>query len=305
MLMSPQNFQDLGINFFVLLKTEGIQSFCIIFHPKERLRIMKFEDFTLNDLEHLPSLEPPNWGSLSPRFTRFVQSDHCSPVKLTLNSTTIGIGTTIRHEDTAWLACIIVHPDHRNKGLGKLITEYLIDSLDRNRFQSIYLIATELGYPVYKKLGFELEKEYVHLKTEEELPESELSPDIISYKEAFREEVMKLDASITGENRINSLKDHLKTSLLFIEDGVVSGYYLPSLGEGHILASNTKAGTELMKARLQNSKIAIFPSDNNVANDLAKEMGFKQYTISRRMVLGKKKEWNSLNMYNRIGGHLG
>lgn len=266
---------------------------------------MKFEDFTLNDLDQLPSLEPPNWGSLTPRFLRFIQSEHCSPVKLTLDGHAIGVGTTIRHEDTAWLACIIVHPDHRNKGLGKLITEHLINILDRNVYQSIYLIATELGYPVYKKLGFELEKEYVHLKSEEEHPESQLSPEIISYKDAFREQVMKLDASITGENRINSIKEHLKTSLLFIEDGAVTGYYLPSLGEGHILASNSRAGTELMKARLQNSKIAIFPSDNNVANDLAREMGFKQYTISRRMVLGKKKEWNSLNMYNRIGGHLG
>lgn len=137
---------------------------------------MKFEDFTLNDLDQLPSLEPPNWGSLTPRFLRFIQSEHCSPVKLTLDGHAIGVGTTIRHEDTAWLACIIVHPDHRNKGLGKLITEHLINSLDRNLYQSIYLIATELGYPVYKKLGFELEKEYVHLKSEEERPESEISP---------------------------------------------------------------------------------------------------------------------------------
>jgi len=258
-----------------------------------------------NDLVYLPEIEPPTWGNLAPRFQKFIQAEHCFPVKLTEGNRIIGIGTTICHEDSAWLACIIVHPEFRNKGLGKLITDYLVDSLDKNQFRTIYLIATDLGFPVYTKLGFEVEAEYFHLKIEELTAESSLSTEIISYREEFKDQMLNLDRAITGEFRFNSLREHIKTSLLFLIDGTVEGYYLPSLGEGHILARTSAAGTALLKARLQNSKLAIFPRTNQIALDLVNSLGFFHYATSRRMVLGQRRELPFDNNYNRIGGHLG
>ena len=43
----------------------------------------------------------------------------------------VGIGLTICHEDEIQLACIIVHPEHREKDWGKMITQQLLDSLDK------------------------------------------------------------------------------------------------------------------------------------------------------------------------------
>ena len=63
-----------------------------------------------------------------------------------------------------WLAHINVQPGNRNHGLGKLITQFLVDEAQAKNCDTIYLIATDLCEPVYKKVGFETETDYLFLK---------------------------------------------------------------------------------------------------------------------------------------------
>ncbi|MBK8831594.1 MAG: hypothetical protein IPN60_12210 [Saprospiraceae bacterium] len=48
---------------------------------------------------------------------------------------------------------IIVHPDFKS-GIGKLITESLVVMAHAN-LRYLYLLAAELGEPVYRKIAFE------------------------------------------------------------------------------------------------------------------------------------------------------
>jgi GNAT superfamily N-acetyltransferase len=57
---------------------------------------------------------------------------------------------------------IIVHPDHRGRGYGKAITQALLDRIDRTRYRTVYLDATDMGFPVYQSLGFVEEVRYGH-----------------------------------------------------------------------------------------------------------------------------------------------
>jgi len=119
-------------------------------------------EFLPGDLEQLPYLQPADWGDLMPRFRYFIDSPFCKPIKIEEQGQVIAIGASMFHKDTVWLACIVVHPDHRKKGLGATITQDLISDVDSNVYPTIYLDATDFGYPVYKKLGFEVETEYAH-----------------------------------------------------------------------------------------------------------------------------------------------
>ena len=47
---------------------------------------------------------------------------------------------------------VIVHPDYKGKGIGKMITNSCIKSVSTQN--PIMLIATDEGKPLYEKLGF-------------------------------------------------------------------------------------------------------------------------------------------------------
>jgi GNAT superfamily N-acetyltransferase len=80
-----------------------------------------------NDIHALTGLTPEGWQNIVPIFDFYTKSNFCFPIKAVYDNKIVGIGTTIIHNDTAWLAHIIVHPDKRNQGIGQLITQTLID----------------------------------------------------------------------------------------------------------------------------------------------------------------------------------
>lgn len=259
--------------------------------------------FTNPDLTLLPPLQPEGWLDINPSFQYYVNSPYCSPIKVVENDTIVGLGTTIMHADTVWLAGIIVHAAHRNKGLGRIITQYLVDSVDKQLFKTIYLIATNLGEPVYTKLGFEVEGEQIFYKGETK--SFDISPNIIPFEEKYRNGIYALDALAHGENRQKRLDETIEKAKVYVNNGTVEGYYFPELAEGHIVASTTEAGIELMKLRLQTFPNAVIPLNNKAAIDFIKENGFTEFRTAKRMRLGVKRPFHSEMVYNRVNGQIG
>jgi N-acetylglutamate synthase-like GNAT family acetyltransferase len=266
---------------------------------------MIFETFGHSDLNNLKEFEPPGWGDLVPRFSHFIQHSFCQPLKLTKGGKTVGIGTSIFHEDTAWLACIIVHPDHRNKGLGHTITQKLIDDTHRQQFETIYLDATDLGYPVYKKLGFEVQTQYSHFKLLQPLPAIEGSGLVSSAGEKYREQIFQLDRDVSGEGRQMTLAEHISSSLVYQVDDRLEGFYMPTLDNGLIVAATERAGLELMRYRLRDKDFAVLPVDNKPAIAYLHQNNLHHLRNSRRMILGKHRQTQLQHLYNRISGQLG
>lgn len=266
---------------------------------------MDFNSFSHTDLKNLKDFEPPGWGDLVPRFERYLGAPIYNPVKLSVDGKMVAIGTSIFLKDSAWLATIIVHPEHRNKGFGKSITKYLIDNINREKFQTIYLDATESGFPVYRKLGFDLETEYAHLKAGPEIFNFTVSEAVQFFTEKLRQKIFDLDRMISGEDRSLLLSEHLFSTSVYIDGSNLQGFYMPAFGEGLIVADNSVAGIELMKCRLLSKQIAICPAVNQNALSFLNEHGFEQFRISRRMILGRKRTWYPEKIYNRISGQLG
>ncbi len=217
----------------------------------------------------------------------------------------MAVGTTILHENTAWLATIIVHPAHRNKGIGKAITQTLIDSIDRRTFQTIYLDATELGYPVYKKLGFEVETVYNHYKPVTIPQFTKPSASLIDYDPEYKKPVLMLDRLISGERRHLVLLEHIVHTKIFIHQEKLQGFYMPTLGDGLIIATNPLAGLALMECRFKDRQNAAFPENNTSAANFLKDLGYTPFRTSRRMILGKHRKVHLQSFYNRISGQLG
>lgn len=267
---------------------------------------MTISKFTHADLNQLEELQPEGWPSIIPHWHFYLDSDICEPIKISTDGKIVGIGTTIYHGNTVWLAHIIVHKDHRNQGLGHKITDMLLNSIDMQKYPTVLLIATALGEPVYSKLGFIKDTDYLFFKRETK-PQSNLAtkPFIIEYQNSYQEQLLQLDFELSGEQRQKLLVPHLQQSKLILEEGKVAGFYVPTLGEGLILAKSSDAGLELMAYKHLEIDAAVIPSENALANEFLISQNFTQIRTAPRMYLGKPLHWKAHAMYARIGGNLG
>ncbi|MGN6494872.1 MAG: GNAT family N-acetyltransferase [Agriterribacter sp.] len=256
------------------------------------------------DIPLLGPLQPDDWGDIIPAITYYTNNAGCFPYKLVLNEQIAGIGTVITHTDTAWLAHIIVHKDYRNRGLGTLITRQLLNSAPLKTIKTIQLIATDLGEPVYKKLGFKTETEYVLYK-DIAITAIAALPHIHAFTPDKRQEVLNIDKQITGEDRSLLLIPHLENAFVYINGMKVEGFYLPTLGEGWIAATANAAGIALMQLRLTQKQNAALPANNVTAVDYLAQQQIPEYKRVKRMILGNVCKWQPENIYNRIGGNLG
>lgn len=257
------------------------------------------------DITQLSSLQPEGWGDIRPYFHYYSASAFCDPIKIIDTNRIIAFGTSIKHQDTAWLAHVIVHPECRNQGLGNELTKSLIDRLDPNIFKTIYLDATDLGYPVYIKRGFEIEMEYVHLSGELLNLNLKNPKSVIPFEEKYRAEILELDKISSGENRKMVLSNQIDSCILYLSEGKVGGVYFPGFFDYPIIANLPEAGRELMKLRMREKNSSKLPYKNQIGVNFLLENGYKEVGRSKRMFRGIKREWKAGNNFNRISGGLG
>ncbi len=256
------------------------------------------------DLPFLSDVQPQDWPDITPYFDYYTSTSFCFPFKVLLDGKLAGVGTTILHDEVAWLAHIIVAPEHRNKGIGKFITQELVDFSKSKNCSTILLIATDLGAPVYEKIGFETDTEYLFFKDLSSFPLAN-TLDIHPFIPEYKNQLLKLDLETSGENRSMQLEAYLAEALVYKRNENIEGFYLPSLNEGLIVANTVVAGIELIKYRSQTRDRISFPIENKSAREFLYQQGYQEFKTAKRMWLGTKRPWNATQLYNRIGGNLG
>jgi len=256
------------------------------------------------DLDSVSSLQPEGWPDILPFMDHYTQSSYCIPYKVVMAGHMVGIGTGIVHGAVGWLGHIIVSPTSRNQGIGRMITQTLVDALQGQGCTTLYLVATDLGAPVYAKLGFETETEYLFFK---DIVPDLLRPDphVVNYRPEHFAQIVALDRRVSGEDRMIELEPHLQDGLIYEVGDTVEGVYLPTLGEGMIVAITPSAGIGLTKRRRALSSSVVFPIDNVHATQYWYSLGYKECRRAKRMRLGKARPWQPENLYGRIAGNIG
>lgn len=262
------------------------------------------DPLTSEDVEYVGALQPDGWGNILTSIRFYCTAAFCHPLKATIDDKIVGIGTAILHGSTAWLAHIIVHKDYRNAGIGTAITNSLIGLVRKTSCETILLIATPLGEPVYKKLGFDVETQYIFFDNGS-LPEPADNVNVVQFHERYRIALMEFDHRVSGEYRQELFTPFLAGSKIFLESNELKGFYLPTLGEGLIISSDPQAGTELMKHRGRMNNLFCIPVDNKHGIHFLEQNGYQKLREASRMILGKKILWDASQIYNRIGGNLG
>jgi len=268
---------------------------------------MKMQLFTEGDLAYLDDLKPEGWGDIFTPHKYYLSHSFCRTMKITSAGKPVAIGTTINHGNTAWLAHIIVHRDCRGQGLGNRIVSGLLSDLSNDKeIETVSLIATDLGYPLYLKNGF-VEQTVYHFY---ELPEdktfdSPLSPMIFPYNSSMENSLLQLDREVIGEDRSEYLRDKLPGAFAYLKNGLPEGFSIPDLGDGLTIAKSDEAGIELLKLIMNRGNKVVIPRENIIAGDFLRTQGYGRGKSARRMTYGSAFPWKPENLFNRIGGKLG
>jgi len=266
---------------------------------------MKINLLDQSDIDKLPSIQPPTWYDIRPIHKFYVQAPHCYVFKAEIGRDMVGAGTVIIHDDVAWLAHILVHENHRKKGIGRAISEHVLNVALNKGIKTVYLKATDLGAPVYIKIGFEVETEYLIYKEFTIDTTQPTDIHIQPYKVDYKDAVLALDKRISGENRIDDLHFYLKSAFVYLNNKTIEGVYFPECGEGLIIAENARAGTALMYKRLQTKDVVLFPQENTNAKAFMDGLNIKPKGCIKRMIYGERRPTQLSGIYNRIGGNLG
>ena len=265
---------------------------------------MQILPLTQSDLDSLPQIQPADWTDIRIPISSYLEPKYCYPFKAVIDDVLVGTGTAILHEKTGWLSTIITHSEYRNRGIGKRITDHLLTFLHGHKCDYIYLIATALGEPVYKKAGFITESNYDVYK-DINLENLSISYNVTPYQSAYKQEIFELDKTVSGEDRSQHLETFLADSFVYLQNKKIKGVYFPRLGDGLIVANTETAGLELMKKRFQKFNIASFPQENKAAHEFMKFHGYTPVHSLARMHFQKPMPWKPEGLYNRVGGNIG
>ncbi|HDV8359742.1 GNAT family N-acetyltransferase [Bacillus sp. FSL R5-0585] len=192
-------------------------------------------------------------------------------------------------EALASIGMVIVHPDYKGRGIGKIITEACVTSVSAQT--PIMLIATDEGKPLYEKLGFRAVS-YVS----KYICNSYNAKDycvrnedyVMNYEEGDLEKIIKIDEYGFGTNRKEFLKKRIMQSEQCVvvkdtEENII-GYGLSIQTPenkiiGPVVAKNNAMAMRMVHdlARGHNGKLRMDVPEGK--NDFMKELeiaGFKK-----------------------------
>ena len=259
------------------------------------------------DIPGLNSLPPVEWEFDYEKFLlNYMNEAYFKAFVLVQDDQVIGTGNVLFEGKTGWLANILVAEKFRRQGNGFQMTNFLVDFLKSKGCKTQILLATELGEPVYLKIGFKKITYYRSFETIEDVA-YQLPNAIRALKATDFASVCELDQEVNDENRAHLIKKYYSTGMgYFDNDNELLGFFLPDFGRGLVLAKDKTIGIELLKLKHAKKGRRTFLSvDNKTGMAFFENNEFKEGYGCYRMVLGENNKWDAQGMYSYGSGFCG
>lgn len=257
---------------------------------------MRVRRVTLDDVEGFTAvLDKVGFGDPSGGALRFYAKNADAILYLAEgdDEEIIGTGLAMCYEgQTGWLGSITVSPEHQRRGIGRALTTWGMNELWARGIKTLILTATASGRPLYEKLGFYPEHDYLIYKGPA-FAEPPTDPGLRVLGPSDWQAVEALDFGATGERR-GSLLRSLGDGYVLVRNGEVQGYHIPNpWGRGGpAVASNEEAGRLLvdLSRGLQSPGPAIIrvPEENRTARRYLEGAGFGIAARATYMVHGPR-----------------
>jgi GNAT superfamily N-acetyltransferase len=220
----------------------------------------------------------------------------------------VGTGVATQNGQIGWVGLIFTSPAARGRGLGAAITRVVVQHLEQIGCRSMLLAATKLGRPIYDRLGFVKDGEYVvfsgsphgDLPTDRRL--RPLTPEDI-------DGVCALDRQVSGEDRSHVICA-ARDGWVLADDAQIVGYALRTpWGVGPAIAADQADGRLLVKVLRSQSRndpmIVTIPVENQAAAEYLRSVGFVEQRRLPRMRLGDPVTWQPEAVWAIFGFAMG
>jgi ribosomal protein S18 acetylase RimI-like enzyme len=256
------------------------------------------------------------WGTyrqFHPTFAFYAAHRGCSPLVARSGGEVVGTGVATRYGRSGWIGHVFVHPDHRGRGLGSVLTSAALAQLQAAGCESILLASTDAGRHIYERLGFGVESNYHELRGTSLPKSAELRP----FRPLLRSdlgELSRADLGISGDDRTSVLARFANFAWGLSRAGSMLGAFLPVPwgGAAAWLVPGAGAAEQAALVRLLRTvgsvgdEVIVYPPDENPrAIELFRDQGFEELRLVPRMRLGKPLAWSAAASWNPLSLGLG
>ena len=178
-----------------------------------------------------------NWGVRREWLAYAAGAAACAPFVAVDDGRIVATGVGTANGPVGWIGSIFVAPELRGHGLGRAITQSIIDALDAAGCRTFCLVATSEGRRLYERMGFEVQTHYRILGAPGLGPASgnggatgAAGPTGASVRPFTADDLdalIALDGEATGEERRHALlafANEQSTRVLTSADGELRGY---------------------------------------------------------------------------------
>lgn len=272
---------------------------------------------TTNDIELGMRLKgQAGWNQIPADWQRFLALEPEGCFVAEWDGQPVATTTTCTFDTVGWIAMVLVDESFRHRGIATQLVQHALEYLDACSVSTVRLDATCYGRPVYERIGFVAEHDFVRLQGVACSPHDN-SATIAAPRGQF-DSLCVLDRQATGTNR-KRLLEHLATAhptnVRVVEaSGSVAGYTMLRPGAnatqiGPAVALTEEAGTSLgdwALSRCGNKPAFIdVPVDNRPAIDWAQRRGLIEQRRFTRMVRGRPVEEDVNLLWASSGPEMG
>ena len=223
-----------------------------------------------------------------------------------------GVGTA--NGTVGWIGSIFVAPEARGHGLGRAITQSIIDALEASGCRTLCLVATSEGRRLYERMGFHVQTRYRIMEAPGLPAEGDENRGIRPFDAADLDQLFALDAEATGEDRRHALlafANPASTKVFEGTDGDICGFVCRApWGGGATIARTTDDALAIAEARRRASgpegkvRVGIL-SENEDGHDRLVAAGWTPSWSAPRMIRGEPIEWRPERIWGQFNHAMG
>lgn len=259
-----------------------------------------------------------DWGVRREWLELAATEPECVPMVADDDGRIVGTGVGTGNGPVGWIGTIFIEPAWRGQGLGRAITEAIIDRLGSAGCRTLVLVATAEGRRLYERMGFEVQTRYRILEAPG-LPspgdgQGGLGGPVRAFRADDLEAMLAIDRDGTGEDRshlIRRLATPETARVATSAGGSVEGFVIRARwGGGATVARSTAAALDIVAARRLTAgpegRVRVGLLEENAEGlDRLAELGFHDQWSAPRMIRGEPLAWHPERIWGQFNHAVG
>jgi len=210
------------------------------------------------------------------------------------------VTTTTYGAELAWIGMMLVHPEHRRRGIATRLMNCALEHLRASGIKCVKLDATPAGRPLYERLGFREESKLTRWQRDATAPPSAPQATNLTMRTLQPSDwhaIERIDAAAFGVQRGFLLKRFAQAAvraLVWPGQGPILGWGLLRAGAHSDYLGPVEGASDGLPSLVANllagpsSRVTLWdlPDDQAMAIETAKRLGFETLRPLARMRLG-------------------